>query len=447
MHIDQKNLDALNAVLGVTLEVGDYREEVERVLKDYKKTAQLPGFRKGHVPMGLLRRQHGKSVTAETVEKRLRKALRDYIAEKGLALLGQPLPVPRSEVDWEQDTQHFAFEIGLAPSISMDLKAPNELIAYQIEADEKTIDEHVTRLREAHGTHTPLKAVCEGATLTGRFEEWDPEADRAVEGGLSREASFELSQLSASGAAALLGAELGEARFFDSKGFFRELMDWVSVLYIPGGEARTLDVRMRFTASNIESIEPAALDQALFDAVYGEGVIEGEAALLERVKADYERSFARRSEKQWFADARRFLIENTSFELPRDFLTRWIHFSQASITSQEQAESAYRDAEEALRWKLIEEQLARDYSIEVRPAEVKARALELARSEVWRYNVPDHSEEILESLADHLLKEPEQQERLSQQLFDEKLLKRLKEEMTYQTKSCSLEVFLQETAH
>lgn len=438
MQIDQRNIDALNAVLDVTLEAADYRDEVERVLRDYRKTASLPGFRKGRVPMGLLRRQHGPSITAETVEKRLQRALTDYIAENKLNLLGQPLPLPQRDVDWNVDVQHFAFEIGLAPAVKVDLSAPNDIVTYDVVVDEALIDSYITKLREQHGEQIHLDTVCEGVTLIGSFEAWDKAADRPVEGGISHTASFPLRQLGAQGAEALLGARADEVRLLDSKGLFEDPRHLSEALHISGERARELDVCLRLKLLRILEVVPAALDTDFFDAVYGSGVIKSEVELRERVKADYTQLLTRQSEQRLFNDIVAFLVDHTPFELPHDFLTRWIRFSQSAVTTQSEAEAEYAKVEKNLRWQIIEAQLAEDYQLDLTPADIEAQAAEAARG-----SSPSATAEALAESKAHLLQDQEAVKHLTRRALGEKLFKLFKTQMTFKTETCSFDQFLQ----
>ena len=169
MEITHQELDALNAVVTINVAQEDFASKVIEVLKDYRKKANIPGFRKGHVPMGLIKKQYETAVSADEVNKLLREHLDSYLKEKEFQILGNPLPKMQDEIDWKADAIQFEFELGLSPSFEINLKSRKKVVHYRIEADKKMIEEQLQSIQKQYGKLVAEKEVSEGVEITAQF--------------------------------------------------------------------------------------------------------------------------------------------------------------------------------------------------------------------------------------------------------------------------------------
>ena len=169
MNITRENIDALNAVVKVDIEKGDYADKVEKILSDYRKTANIPGFRKGHVPMGMVKKQYGKAVLVDEVNKLLQDALHKYLTEEKLDVLGNPLPKAQDDLNWDADNFTFEFELGLTPEFEVKLKGKKAITHYNIVADDKMINDQVENIQKQYGKLISKNEIAENDEITGTF--------------------------------------------------------------------------------------------------------------------------------------------------------------------------------------------------------------------------------------------------------------------------------------
>ena len=256
MNITRKDIDALNAVVTVNIEKDDYSAKVEKILSDYRKTANIPGFRKGHIPMGMIKKQYGKAVLIDEVNKLLQEALSKYINDEKLDVLGNPLPKPQDDLDWDADNFVFEFELGMAPQFDVKLKSRKAITKYNIIANDKMINNQVDNIRKQYGKLVSKDVVEAGDEITGTFlnEEEEINANSTfsldVVKGKANEKKF-------------LGAKIGDAITLKTKSLFKESNDLMTYLKVSKEKSEGLAVEVSFTISEINKRELADLDQEL----------------------------------------------------------------------------------------------------------------------------------------------------------------------------------------
>ena len=250
MNITRENIDTLNAVVKIEVAKADYSEAVEKILADYRKSANIPGFRKGHVPMGLVKKQYGKAVLVDEVNKLIQEALGKYLTEEKLDVLGSPLPKAQDDLDWDADDFLFEFEIGLSPEFEIKLKAKKALTKYTITADKKMIDDQLVNIQKQYGKLTAKSEVEQEDEITGVFFN-DAE-------GIEATATFTLDKLKGkSNIKAFLGANVDAVLTLNTKGLFADSHDLMTYLKVDHDTAHGLDVKVTFTISEVNSRELA----------------------------------------------------------------------------------------------------------------------------------------------------------------------------------------------
>lgn len=436
MNITKKDIDNLNAVLTVEIEKDDYSGKVEKVLNDYRKNANIPGFRKGHVPMGMVKKQYGKAVLVEEVNKLLQDALQKFLAEEKLDILGNPLPKNEAEINWDADEYSFEFELGLAPKFNVDLKA-KEITHYKIVADDKMVDNQVKTIRKQYGKLISKKEVDKGDEITGTFTSSEKDIEKKTT--ISTDAIDGKEQLES-----LLGAKVGDTITLRTKDMFADAHDNQKYFGVSHDDAHGLDIEVSFNIEEINTREMAELNQELFDKIFGEGVVTSEEELKAKIKEDAEAQFVQQSDQKLLDNIVDSLIENTKFDLPDAFLQRWIAMSGETRLSEEEAKKEYDNSEKGLRYQLIEGKLRTENNLQVTFDELKDYSKNMIKVQMAQFGQMDPSEEELESIAARILSNREEVERLNEQLGTSKMLNFFKENVSLKTEEITYDKFIEE---
>ncbi len=437
MDITKEQIDDLNAIVKVIVHKTDYHDSVEKVLKDYRKQANVPGFRKGHVPLGLVRKQYGTAVTADEVSKLLQKHLDQYLIDEKIDILGQPLPIANENIDWTSDDLEFEFELGLAPSFEVKLKTKKAVTRYKIVADKKTIEEQLTHIRKQSGTLISKEEVGKNHEVTGTFTHEAEEIDNKT--------TIELDQLHKKAVEILMKQKPGTSVTLATKTLFKENYDLAIALDIPQEIADELDIDVNFTIEAINERQHAALDQDLFDTLYPNGEVTSEKELRQKIKEDYEAQFQQITARQFLDDYTDKLIEETKFDLPLAFLQKWIQESGKEPISETAAKDILESAERGFRYQLIEGKLIEEHQIQPKFEELKAFAKKTTQIQMRRFGMRDVEEERLDALVGMRLSNEEEVRRLSKQLIDERLLTLFEEKANLKNKEVTYEKYLKET--
>lgn len=437
MNITKEQIDKLNAVVKVEVSKDDYQDKVDTILKDYKKQANIPGFRKGQVPMGLIKKQYGKAVLVDEVNKLLQDNLNKYLTEEKLDVLGNPLPKQQDNFDWDTDDFSFEFELGLAPEFEVPLKTKKAITQYKITADKKMVDEQVVRIQKQYGKLVNKTEASKVDEITGTFKN---EAE-AIES----KTTLELSTVKSKKAIdSFVGKKVGDIVTIKTKGLFKEYQTLASILSIPAEKAESLNIEVSFTIEEINEREPAALDQDLFDKLFGEGKISSEKELKDKIKEDSEKQFEQQADQKLLNDVTEYFIENTKFDLPSGFLTKWIQTTGENPLTEEEASEEYKKSEKGLRYQLIEGKIIKDNDIQIQFDELKEFAKGFIKSQMAQFGQTNLEEEELDNIAGRVLGNQDEVKRLSEQLMSQKLMTLYKEKGNLKTKEVTYENFVKE---
>lgn len=437
MNITKEQIDELNAVVKVAITKDDYKDKVETILKDYRKSANIPGFRKGQVPMGLIKKQYGKAVLVDEVNKLLQDNLNKYLTEEKLDVLGNPLPKQQDNFNWDAENLDFEFELGLAPSFEIDLKSKKAITHYQIVADKKMIDEQVERIQKQYGKLVNKTEAGKNDEITGVFKN--------EEEGIDKKSTLELDQISNKKTIdSLLGKKAGDVVTLKTKGLFKEDHLLANILGIQADKAENLDIEVTFTIEEINEREPAKLDQELFDKLFGKDAVTSKKELEARIKEDSEKQFEQQADQKLLNDVTEYFIENTKFDLPADFLTKWIQSTGEKPLTEEEAKAEYEKSEKGLRYQLIEGKIIKENDIQVQFDELKDFAKGFIKTQMAQFGQMDPKEEELDNIAARVLSNQDEVRRLSEQLMSQKLLKLYKEKANLKTKEVTYENFVKE---
>ena len=437
MNITRENIDALNAVVKVDIAKEDYSDKVEKILTDYRKSANIPGFRKGHVPMTMVKKQYGKAVLVDEVNKLLQDALNKYMTEEKLDVLGSPLPKSQDDLDWDADSFSFEFELGLAPEFEVELKGKKAITQYNIVADDKMIDGQVEHIQKQYGKLISQETVTKDSEITGVFVNEDKE--------INNKATFTLDKVkSKSAEKALIGAKAGDVITLKTKGLFSDDHDLMSFLKVAHDDAHDLDVEVTFTIDEVNTRELADLDQELFDKLFGEGVVTSVTELKEKIKEDSEKQFGQQGDQKFLNDVTEYLVENTKFDLPATFLQKWMQTAGEDQLDADQAKEEYENSEKSMRYQLIEGKLIEKYDIQVTFDNLKDFAKEMIKVQMAQFGQMDPQDKELEDIAARILSNKDEVKRLSEQLMSQKLIELYKKEANLKVKEISYDDFVKE---
>lgn len=435
MNITREQVDALNAIVKVAVAKEDYTEKVEKVLADYKKNASIPGFRKGAVPMSLIKKQYEKAVMADEVNKLLQESLNNYLVEEKLDILGNPLPKVTEDFSWDAEELTFEFELGLAPDFKVDLSAKNSIIDYKIIADEALLDEQVERIQKQYGKLIPQEVVAEGNEVKGTFvnEEKGINNTTVVTSDIFKDKKA---------AKALVGKKIGDVVTFETKGLFdddHKLMDYLKVNH---DDVHGLDVEVQFTIEGIDAVEKAELNQELFDKLFGEGAVTSVEDLKAKIKEDAEAQFAQQADQKFLNDVTDFLIESTKFDLPAEFLKRWIQTVGETPLTPEQAEEEYAKSEKGLRYQLIENKVIAENDLQIQFEELKDFTSGLIKRQMAQFGQLNPSDEEVDGIVARVLSNQDEIKRVSDQVMSQKMLSLFKDKVKAKVKEVNYQDFI-----
>lgn len=435
MNITRNNVDALNAVVTVEISKADYSDKVQKVLADYRKNAAIPGFRKGAVPMSLIQKQYGKAILLEEVNKMLQKNLNNYIGQEKLNILGNPLPKITEDFNWDVEDYKFEFELGLTPEFSVDLNAKNDLVRYKIIADDKLLNEQVDRIKKQYGKLIAKDTVEEGNDVSGVFANEEKEINNRVTLSLDIFADKKTVK-------SFIGKKVGDVITLNTKGLFdddHKLMDYLAVSH---DDVHGLDIEVTFTIDEVTTHEPAILDQELFDKLFGPKVVTSVEALKSKIKEDAEKQFEQQADQKFLSDVTEFLISNTKFDLPSDFLKKWIQVAGENPLTAEQAEEEYLKSEKGLRYQLIEGKVLADANLHITFEDLTEYTSEMIKKQMAQFGQMNPTDEDVQGIVARVMSNQDEVKRLSEQVMSEKMLNMYKEKVSAKSKEVSYDDFI-----
>lgn len=435
MNITRNNVDALNAVVTVEVSKADYAEKVEKVLADYRKNASIPGFRKGAVPMSLIQKQYGKAVLLDEVNKLLQDNLNKYLVEEKLDILGNPLPKVTEDFNWDVEDYKFEFELGLAPEFTVDLTAKNDLVKYTIVADDKMLNDQVARIQKQYGKLIAKDVVEEGNDVSGVFTNEEKAINNRTTLSLDVFADKKTAK-------AFIGKKVGDVVTLKTKGLFdddHKLMDYLAVGH---DDVHGLDIEVTFTIDEVTTHEPAVLDQELFDKLFGPKVVTSVDELKAKIKEDAEKQFAQQADQKFLNDVTEFLIANTKFDLPAEFLKKWIQSAGENPLTAEEAEVEFTKSENGLRYQLIEGKIITENGLQITFEDLKAYTSELIKKQMAQFGQMDPSDEDVQGIVARVMSNQDEVRRLSEQVMNEKMLNLFKDKVKSKSKEVSYDDFI-----
>jgi trigger factor len=435
MRVSKKDIDKLNSIISIDIEKNDFESNVENVLKDYRKRANIPGFRKGHTPIGLIKKQYVLSVKVDEINKLIQKGLSDYLSNEKLAILGNPVPVEKNNIDWNSDKLTFDFEIGLSPKLEVSLKNKKAIPSYEIDVDKKMIDDQIKNIQNQYGKLLAQNRIEDDFEINGNFKNEDFKIDN--------KSNFKLKDIKGKSNKELLKKlTIGDSVELKTKGLFTKDSDLTFHLKIDDQKKDEIKV-VNFSLTEINKRVPADLDQELFDKLFGKNSIKSVTELKDKLKKDAESNFANQTDQKLLNDITEHLIDNTKFELPDKFLKKWMQTAGEKKLTEQQANEEYEKSEKGLRYQLIEAKIIEQNDIKIDHIKIKDFAKELIKSQMKQYGQNSPEEKELESIAQRILSNKDEVKRISDQLLSKELLELFKNNLKFKKNKVSYEKFIE----
>ena len=440
MNITQERIDDLNALLKVQISAADYQDKVEAVIKNYRKTANIPGFRKGKVPTGQIKKMYGKAILVEEVNKLIQEAIYNYITENKIEVLGNPLPTT-TDLDWDNTTDfNFEFEMGLSPAFEVNMDKKSKFDYYKIEADKKMVDHYTSDMAKRYGSMTNPEKSEKADLIMGEFTQLDSEGN-VLEDGINHSASVALDIVSDKKAQKVLtGVTKDDEVVVKITNKFSS--DVAHMLNISKEDAKILNSNFRFKIKSISRMTPAEMNQDLFDKVFGKDEVKNEKEFKAKIKEEVEKSFVGESDNKLKNDVILHLIDKVNLELPDTFLKKWLVQTNENGLTAEQVEAEYEQYSKSLKWQLIENKIIKDNDLEVKNEDVVAHTRELIVQNFAQYGQPAPEDKKLDEIAAQVLTNEEERKKVYNQLYDAKTLMLYKEKFKLTEKTVTYDEFV-----
>ncbi|MCD8203052.1 MAG: trigger factor [Prevotella sp.] len=445
MKISFENPDKVNGLLTMTVEEADYQEGVQKALKEYRKKANIPGFRPGMAPMGMIQRQFGIAIKLDEINRVLQEKMREYLKENKVNILGEPLPSEKQvPVDLKKEPPYtFMFDIAVEPEFKAELTDKDEIDYYTINIDEQVIDNNVDMYASRSGHYDKVEEYQPNDMLKGDIRELD-ENGNTKEGGIVSEGAIMLPEYIKVEEQKKLfeGAKVGDIITFNPKKAYPEGdVEISSLLKIEKDQVADLNSDFSYQINEISRYTKAPVDQVLFDSVFGTGVVKDEKEFREKIAEGLKRQFDTDSDYKFIKDVRKYLEQKVGTLTYPDDLMKRIMLNNNKDKDKAYVDKNYDASIKELTWHLIKEQLVTANNVKIENADIKETAKEAARAQFAQYGMNNVPDEYISNYADDMLKKSESMDYLIDRTIDRKLTEVLKKVVKLNPKTATLDEF------
>lgn len=445
MNIAKQNIDDLTATITLSIEKADYSENVENVLKNYRKDAQIPGFRKGKAPMGMIRKQYGMSVQMDEINKLVSQELQKYLNDADFKILGEPLPSDKQEtIDFDtQESFDFLFDVGIQPEINLEISDADTVVSYEIEVEADAVDNQIKQFTSQFAEATNPETAEERDMVRGDIAQVDADGN-IVEGGIEKEAAVLMPErvVSEDIKKQFVGSKVGDNIVFNP---MQAMGDETEVSSFLGVEKEAIvDGDYKMTVTEITRYVDAEMNEDLFKKVYPNDEVATEDDFKKRVEEDIKKGYAQESDVRFEWEARDFVADKLKdVKFPEEFLKRWITVAnqEREDFDAEKLEADFGSVLNDVRWQLATSTIAQEAELKVEAEDPMNAAKKMAAQQFAMYGMGNLPEEYYEDYAKKMLEDQNQMEQIINKVMTDKVIAHIKEKVSLKAEKISMEDF------
>ncbi len=447
MNISIEKVDELNGIIQVDIKKDDYTERVDKALRDLRKKINLPGFRKGNIPMTVMIQRYGKSVIVEEVHKLLSEKLTSYIAENNLKLFGEPLTskTKKNVANWEAPNDFtFFFDIANIPEINLEIDKTVSTSMYKITPDEKIINDYIKNYQHKFGEYKETDTIGENHLVYGEFIQVNNEK-KTVEDGITVKDALILPRYIQDEAVKnnFLKLSIGKTLIFNPFQAIKNKTELSHLFNIDKTEINKLDTDFSFTVNKITNFEPAEINLSLFEKVYGKDNVKDEAEFRNKIQEEVEHNLTYKTDYQFKIDLKKTILEKFPIDLPEEFLKRWLieTSEDKNKITDEVLEKEFPVFSENLKWSIILDALAKQLDIKISEEDINEAAKHYIRQQLYRYGLFQMTDEQVEEYSKEILKNKNEVNKIIEGIRESKVIEKVKTLITIKDKKISLADF------
>ncbi|WP_109830882.1 trigger factor [Reichenbachiella versicolor] len=435
MNIQLDQISDVEALIKINLEEADYQPKVEAKLKEYSKKAQIKGFRPGKVPKTLIQKMYGESILVDEVNQMVSHQVMDYIKEKEIQILGEPLPNVEKvkDLDWK-NTKEFEFEynIGIAQDFDLKVDKKVKVDTFTIKVDQELIDDTVSNIKKQFGESTNPEESEEGDSLYGTV--LSKEEGEEGYGG-----EIDIADVATRSRKKFIGVKSGDVLEFDPTTAIKDIEKRAQLV---GEDNKETKGKIKYEVKNINRVAPAELNQDLFDKTFGKDLVKSEEEFLEKIKSTLAENYEKETDGYTDLKIKDKFVETVKIDLPDDFLKRWLEKSNDKLTNEE-IEKDYPLYTNDLKWSMIKNKIAKDNEIKAEHEEVTEEAKNMIRAQFGSMGMSEQMEGQIDQFAQNYLQGEEGQNymKLHEKVFNDKVTAFIKENITIKSKEVTLEEY------
>ena len=433
IDLNKKNKDI--SVIEIEISPNDYQEKVQNILNDYRKKANIPGFRKGFVPMGMIKKQYELPVKVDEINKLVQNELGKYITENKLSIIGSPIPSEGDDINWKDENIKLSFDIAKKPTFKINFKPKKPIVYYNITADKSMINNQVEAYQNQYGKLISVQNIEDNTNIIGVFscDKIDHTKDANFNSELLLKVTFKK---------IFLNAKVGDILKLNTSKIFKDENDLHKITGIEKEKLNEVD-EIDFKINELNKNEKAETNNDFFKKVYPNETIKSLNEFKNKIKEDIEKQFVNQSDQKFLNDVTDSFIKETKISLPEDFLKRLMKLNSKEEISSEDLEKEYSNSENGIKYQLIEEKLLIENDIQINADSIKEFATKMIKNQMAAYGQKEPEQKELDSILSRILSNQEEVKRISNQIISEKLLLIYKEKINKKDKKVSYEEYIE----
>ena len=434
MKITREQRELGTSILKVVVGEQDYGEAVDKMLRDYKRKANVPGFRPGMVPMGIVRKMYGKGAVAEQAYRIASNSVFEYLQKEGIDYVGDVIPSDeQGDFDFENNTEHeFMFEIGEAPKVEVELSAKDKLTYSTIKVDKKMLSAYKDNYLRRYGRLVDVEKVKKDEALTVVLDNGDIKVDDAYVGLIS---------MSDEERKPFIGKKVGAKMEVDVNELYKSASQRAAILKVKEDELETINPKFELEIKQIRQFANPELNEEFFKMAFPAGNITSEEELNKFLETEIETELGREADYLFTIRVRNFLMEKLALQMPAEFLKRWLYVINEGKFSKEEIEKDFDAFLKMFTWNYIQKHFIQTYELKVSQEELEAEAKEFAKAQFAQYGMPSAPEEMIANFAKQILENKEQGQKIYEKLYELKVVEYVKSKIKVSNKSVTAEEF------